>query len=114
MGLKLQNDKDLLSEIKESYSNDDTKCCKALFQLWLIKKGHNVTWNQLIEDLRIIDEDVASKIETKLLPKLLPMEDTVAIKDTAGIHSLIFIYLSYVLAILLHTNVAIMNHNSGS
>ena len=80
VGLKLQNDKKLLGEIKEIYSNDDTECCKAMLQLWLIRKGHNATWNQLIEDLRIIDEDVASKIKKKLLP----VEDTVAIKDTAG------------------------------
>ena len=87
--MKLQNDKTLLGEIKEIYSNDDTECCKALFQLWLIRKGHNATWNQLIEDLRVIDEDVASKIKTKLLP----VEDPVAIKDTAG--TVVDVYISY-------------------
>ena len=86
VGLKLRNDEKVLMEIKEIYSNDDTECCKAMLQLWLIRKGHNATWNQLIEDLGIIDEDVASKIGAKLLSVV----DTVAVKDTAG--TVVFVY----------------------
>ena len=84
--MKLQNDKKVLEEIKEIYSNDDTECCKAILQLWLIRKGHNATWNQLIEDLRSINENVASKIESRLVP-------LVTIKDTAG--TVFDVYISY-------------------
>ena len=92
VGLKLRNDKNLLREIKESYLNDDTECCKAMFQLWLIRKGHNATWNQLIEHLRIVDKDVATKIESKLLPledtitvrEMVTVKETVTVKDVSG------------------------------
>ena len=70
----------MLKEIETNYSNDDTECCKAMLQSWLLRKGHNATWNQLIKDLRSINENVASKIESKLLA----LEDTVTIKDAAG------------------------------
>ena len=80
VGLQLQKDEIMLREIETIYSNDDTECCKAMLQLWLIRKGHNATWNQLIEDLKSINENVASKIESKLLP----LEDTVTVKDAAG------------------------------
>ena len=80
VGLILHKDEIILREIETNYSNDDTECCKAMLQLWLIRKGHNATWNQLIEDLRSINESVASKIESKLMP----LEDTVTDKDTAS------------------------------
>ena len=80
VGLILQKDEIMLREIETNYSNDDTECCKAMLQLWLIRKGHNATWNQLIEDLRSVNDNVASKIESKLMP----IEDTVTVKDTSG------------------------------
>ena len=100
LGLELleQEDEDDLEEIRNNNPNNESECCKKMFQLWLRKYG-NATWLQLIQALKEVDlNTLAGKIEGMLKPMeeaaihtnagmLKPMEEA-AIHTNAGIHTL--------------------------
>ena len=69
LGLELleQEDEGTLKQIKSNNSNDASKCCKEMFQLWL-DKCSTATWDQLIQALREVDlNSLATEIERKLM-----------------------------------------------
>ena len=69
LGLELleQEDEETLNEIEINHSNDASKCCLQMFQLWL-KKCTTATWNQLIKALREVDlNNLATTIEGMLM-----------------------------------------------
>ena len=73
LGLELleQEDEEALYEIKSNHNND-SECCREMFQLWL-NRCVSAKWDHLIRALKEVDlNPAAAKIEEMLTP----MEDT--------------------------------------
>ena len=80
LGLELleQEDEDELNELRANNPNNESECCKNMFELWL-RKHSNATWFQLIQALREIDlNTLAHKVERMLMP----MEGTILHNNT--------------------------------
>ena len=80
LGLELleQEDEDELNELRANNPNNESECCKKMFELWL-RKRNNATWFQLIQALREIDlNTLAHKVERMLMP----MEETMPHNNT--------------------------------
>ena len=102
LGLELleQEDEDELDEIRKNNPNNESECCKKMFQLWL-RKYNNATWLQLIQALQEVDLNVlANKIEGMLMP----MEETI-LHTNAGILSS---YVYNVSNVLTHNQNAVL------
>ena len=85
LGLELleQEDENELEEIRNNNPNNESECCKKMFQLWLRKYSGTATWLRLIKALREVDLcTLADKIEGMLMP----MEET-TLHTNAGTHT---------------------------
>jgi len=60
-----------LHSIAVDSKNDVTKCCTALFSLWL-EREPKASWKQLIDGLRKVNlNSLATEIEGKLIPSVV-------------------------------------------